>query len=124
MEAIVIPATEKQTHYRELVRQLLHADAQAIRPSHGDIEALVLVDERQESVMLIYIGWSGNVRHHDVMVHARMRDGKVWIERDGTAEGFATTLVAAGVPAEDIVLAFQHPRKRPYTGFGTEAALR
>ena len=60
-----------------------------------------------------------NMRHHDVIIHTRLRAGKVWIEHDGTAEGFATTLVAAGIPPEDIVLAFQHPRKRPHTGFAT-----
>jgi hypothetical protein len=100
-----------------IVRRLIEHDAQRIRPSHGDVEALALVDERQGSYMLLYVGWSGNVRHHDIIIHVRVRAGKVWIEHDGSAEGFATALIAAGIPADDIVLAFHHPRKRPSTGF-------
>ena len=118
METVVLPANEKIEHYRALVLQLLRTDAQAIQPSHGEIETLMLVDQHQDSYMLLYLGWSGSVRHHDVIVHIRIRDEKIWIERDGTTEGFANALVAAGVPAEDIELAFHHPRKRPFTGFG------
>ncbi|MBV7334508.1 XisI protein [Chloroflexi bacterium TSY] len=43
--------------------------------------------------------------------------GKIWIEIDWTEEGIATELVAAGVPKEDIVLAFHHPSMRQYTEF-------
>ena len=117
METLIASDPTKQARYCNLVRQLIEHDAQTTRPSHGEVEALVLIDERQGSYMLLYLGWSGNVRHHDSIIHARVRDGKVWIEHDGTSEGFANALTAAGIPAEDIVLAFHHPRKRPYTGF-------
>ena len=122
METLALPTSEKTLHYRAVVRDLLRADAEMIQPSHGSIETLVLVDEKQDSYMLLYLGWSGSVRHHDVIIHIRIRDEKIWIERDGTAEGFATTLVTAGVPAEDIELAFHHPRKRLLTGFGQDVS--
>jgi len=57
------------------------------------------------------------VRHQDIILHLRVRDEKIWIEYDGTVEGIAHILVTRGVPAADIVLAFQHPRKRPFSGF-------
>lgn len=42
---------------------------------------------------------------------------KIWIEEDWTKQGIANDLLDAGVPAEDIVLGFQHPSKRPLTEF-------
>ena len=39
------------------------------------------------------------------------------IEEDWTEEGIATDLLEAGVPHEDIVLAFHPPEKRPLTDF-------
>lgn len=53
----------KQTRYCSSVRRLIEHAAQRIRPSHGDVESLAPVDERQGSCMLLYVGWSGNVRH-------------------------------------------------------------
>jgi hypothetical protein len=50
-------------------------------------------------------------------VYVRIRDGKFWIEEDWTEEGIATELVRAGVPKEDIVLAFHDPKTRQYTDF-------
>jgi XisI protein. len=45
----------------------------------------------------------------DITVYVRIRDGKFWIEEDWTEDGIATDLVRAGVPKEDIVLAFHEP---------------
>ncbi|MFM6201853.1 MAG: element excision factor XisI family protein, partial [Dolichospermum sp.] len=42
---------------------------------------------------------------------------KIWIQYDDTEEGIANDLIAAGVPKEDIVLGFRHPRIRPFTNF-------
>jgi hypothetical protein len=42
-------------------------------------------------------------------VYVRIRDRKFWIEEDWTEDGIATDLVRAGVPKEDIVLAFHEP---------------
>ncbi len=39
------------------------------------------------------------------------------IEEDWTEGGIATDLLEAGVPKEDIVLAFHPPKMRPYTEF-------
>ena len=50
-------------------------------------------------------------------VYVDIRDGKIWIQHDGTGDGIANELLAAGVPHEKIVLAFHHPHKRKYTPF-------
>jgi hypothetical protein len=50
-------------------------------------------------------------------VYVRLRDGKFWVEEDWTEEGIATALLTAGVPKEDIVLAFHEPKMRQYTDF-------
>lgn len=51
------------------------------------------------------------------MLHLDIIDGKVWIQHDGTEEGVASELTAAGIPKESIVLGFRHPRVREHTGF-------
>jgi hypothetical protein len=44
----------------------------------------------------------------------------IWIQCDDTQEGIANDLLEAGIPKEDIVLGFRHPKVRPYTGFAVD----
>ena len=50
-------------------------------------------------------------------MHMDIKDGKIWIQHDGTEIGVANELVELGVPKEDIVLAYHAPYQRVYTGF-------
>ncbi len=107
---------EKLRKYRQLVKKLLREDAQ-YPPANGEIDPLLLFDEEHDNYQLMYVGWQGVRRVHAVLIHAALRNGKIWIETDGTEEGFANVLVEAGVSKEDIVLAFHPPYKRKYTDF-------
>jgi hypothetical protein len=52
-----------------------------------------------------------------IIKRVEIKDGKIWIERDGTEIVVANELVEAGVPKTDIVLAFYAPYRRLYTEF-------
>ncbi|MGC1305871.1 MAG: element excision factor XisI family protein [Phormidesmis sp.] len=52
-------------------------------------------------------------------MHLDIKDGKIWIQHDGTEAGIATQLLELGVPANDIVLAFHSPNMRKFTEFAT-----
>ena len=47
---------------------------------------------------LMTVGWHGQHRIHGCVLHVDIKDGKIWIQHDGTEEGIANRLVAAGVP--------------------------
>ena len=53
------------------------------------------------------VGWEGIRRVHGCLIHVDIIDRKIWIQRDGTERGVARDLIDAGVPREQIVLAFQ-----------------
>ena len=65
------------------------------------------------------IGWNEDKYLHATPIHINLIGDKIWIQYDDTEEGVATDLLAAGVPNEDIVLGFRHPKVRQYTEFGT-----
>ncbi|NEO02004.1 MAG: XisI protein, partial [Moorea sp. SIO3I7] len=50
-------------------------------------------------------------------VHVDIKDGKIWIQHDGSEIAIADQLVELGVPKQDIVLAYQAPIMRQYTEF-------
>lgn len=102
--------------YREAVKSILSQYA-AVRPSYGEVEVELVFDDERGHYELMYTGWDGYRRIHGSVVHVDIREGKLWIQHDGIEDGITDDLLAAGVPPEDIVLAFQHPHKRKFSGF-------
>jgi hypothetical protein len=107
---------DKLTRYGESIQDILREYA-SYKPSYGQIEVEVIVDPVQRHFEMIYVGWNGQERIHGCTVHVDIRDGKIWIQHDGTEEGIANRLVEAGVPKSDIVLGFQTPLQRRCTEF-------
>ncbi len=102
--------------YRQILLGILREYA-ALKPSYGDIQVESVFDEQQDHYEITYAGWVNDQRVHGPMLHVDIRDGRIWIQHDGTEGGIAPELVEAGVPREDIVLAFHPPHERKYTGF-------
>lgn len=102
--------------YRQIVQKVLSKHAE-LAPSHGQIEIVPVFSERNDNHLLVDFGWERTGRVYSVVVHIRLKDGKIWIERDGTEEGVAEEFVRAGVPREEIVLAFYRPERRRITEF-------
>jgi len=107
---------DKLDRYRKLVKDILTEDAQ-YKPSHGEIDPILVFDDERDSYQLMYIGWHNDRRVHATIIHMRLKNNKIWIEEDNTEEGVATALLAADIPKEDIVLAFHSPAKRRFTEF-------
>ena len=76
-----------------------------------------ILDEKNDRYLLVMVGWDKFRRIHDVLVHVEIIDGKIWIQRDDTKQGFAAELLEAGVPKECIVLAFYPEAMRQYGDF-------
>lgn len=111
--------------YRQYIRHLLseRAERAARQRAAPEYEVQTVFDTQQDHYQLLYVGWRGNKRDFGCILHVDIKGGKVWIQHDGTEEGFANRLVAMGVPKQDIVLAFHEPEVRQFTGFSTGEAI-
>jgi hypothetical protein len=109
---------DKIAKYRQLLKQILFKHLELVnRQPRPGVESELIIDEVRDNYLWIKIGWSDDERIDGIAFFARLRNGKFLIEEDWTEDGIATELVAAGVPKEDIVLAFHEPEMRPYTEF-------
>jgi hypothetical protein len=63
------------------------------------------------------VGWDKNRRVHDRALHLDIIDGKIWVQHNMTEMQIAQKLIEQGVAREDIVLGFQAPYAREYSGF-------
>jgi hypothetical protein len=105
--------------YRDIIERILSEYTQT--PSaYGEIQTEVIAQHETDHYLLMAVGWQGTKRIHDCLIHTDIIDGKIWIQADGTEDGFANKLLEAGVPKDQVVLGF-HPRDvRPLTGFAVE----
>src|SRR5438034_1623157 len=92
--------------YCHLVQGIIAEYAQ-IPYAHGDIQCETVTDRASDRYLLMLVGWEGIRRVHGCLIHVDIIDGKIWIQRDGTERGVARDLIDAGVPRDQIVLAFQ-----------------
>ena len=107
---------DELSHYRKVIRQLIELYA-GYPPARGDVQIEKIFDEANDHYELIFSGWNGPYRIHGSVLHIDIRDGKIWIQHDGTEDGIAEELVKEGIPRDRIVLAFKPPSIRPHTGF-------
>ncbi|MEL6351695.1 MAG: XisI protein [Cyanobacteria bacterium J06627_28] len=104
--------------YRQWIQQLLSARAER-GLSQPDVETSAVLDTKGDHYLLLHTGWRGKKRTHGCSLHLEIKDGKIWIQHDGTEIGIATQLLELGVPASDIVLGFHSPAMREFTEFAT-----
>ena len=107
---------DKAAHYGTRVQEILR-EYGSYKHAVGDIEIERIFVPEKGHYQLMCVRWHRQHRFHGCTLHIGVKDGKNWIQHDGTEEGIANRLVAAGVPREDIVLAFHSPFKRKFTGF-------
>ena len=109
---------DKAALYRSRIKEVIKRHS--IPSPYGDSEIQNIFDTEHDHYQLVHAGWSKKERQYGCIMHFDIKDGKIWIQHDGTEIGVANELVELGVPKEDIVLAYHPPYKRPYTGFATE----
>jgi XisI protein len=107
---------ERVEQYRQWIQQLLTQYAQ-IPSAYGEIDRQTLFDIERDHYQLVNTGWEEHRRIYGCLIHIDIRDGKIWVQYDGTEAGVANQLVEMGVPKQDIVLAFQSPFMRQLSEF-------
>ncbi len=103
-------------NYRKYIKQLIMEHA--ARSSNEDgVEAETIFDTESDRYQLIYVGWHNRRRIYGPVLHFDLKNGKIWIQWNGTENDVAADLVAMGVAKEDIVLGFQSPYRRQFTDY-------
>lgn len=78
----------------------------------NEIQVELIFDRERDRYLLVETGWENGYRIYGTLLHIDIIDHKLWIQHDGTEEGVANELVAAGIPKESIVLAFRPIEER------------
>lgn len=119
MEALEVKVTSNLDQWRSLLERIL-SDYAKLPYRYGDVATYLVVNQDRNHFLLMQEGWEENRRVHGCLVHAEIRNQKIWIHYDGIECGIANELTDLGVPKDHIVLAFHSPSVRQYTGYAID----
>jgi len=103
--------------YQTMIKRILTEYAEYRSRGSATILSETVFDDEHGHYLVLDLGWDGKNYWHSAPIHLDVIDHKIWVQYDDTEEGIATDLLEAGVPKDDIVLGFRHPKIRKYTGF-------
>ena len=106
----------KLDQYREIVQKLLQ-DYAAFSRNDQEVETELIFDTTRNHYQLVHIGWQGERRIYGCILHLNIKDGKIWLQHNGTENDIAAELVETGIPKSDIVIGFHSPFKRQFTEY-------
>jgi hypothetical protein len=101
---------DKLAKYRAIVKAIVERYGK-FQSSVGNVETYAVCDGKTDNYLVIDVGWLAFGRQHAMPIHIRLKDGKVWVEWDGTDQEIVQQLIDAGVEENDIVLGFEKPEE-------------
>ena len=107
---------DKIIQYRQIVQQLLQGYA-AIGNPDPEVETQIVFDTERDHYQLMNVGWKNRRRIYGCFLHIDIKDGKVWLQHNGTEYEVAEELAKLGIPKYDIVIGFHSPFKRQFTDY-------
>lgn len=102
--------------YREIIQKLLQNYAAF---SYGDreVDTELILDTTRDHYQLVHVGWQNDRRVYGCILHLDIKDGKIWLQHNGTENDIAAELVEMGISKNDIVVGFHSPFKRQFTEY-------
>lgn len=108
---------DKVAAYQDTLRTFLSECAATPYALQPGLKKQVIADTTGNHFQLMSVGWDRDVFTCHIVLHFDIVGGKVWIQQNNTEMLVADELVQRGVPQSDIVLGFQPPYARSYSGF-------
>lgn len=93
-------------NYRRILEKTVKRHAQ-FQPANGNIQTHAVCDRDADEYMVIDSGWNEKGRRiYDVVLHFRILNENIHVERDNTDAEVVRELLEAGIEKDDIILAY------------------
>jgi XisI protein len=115
---------DRLEEYRQKIEQILtdyyQMTIDQVSNLAGDeVSDRLAFDRDRDQYLWLRFGWKDNRKVQQIIMYFCIRNGKIWVEEDATDLCVVDDLLAAGIPKNDIILGFHHPKKRALTEFAT-----
>jgi len=83
----------------------------------SEIESQLIFDPVHDHYQLAHVGWRNKRRIYGCVLHLDIKDGKIWIQHNGTEFDIAARLAEMGISKQNIVNGFHSSYMRQFTDF-------
>ena len=104
------------TEYQQKIQNLL-TELANYGSSDREVESQLIFDLQRDHYQLVHVGWRNKRRIYGCVVHLDIKDGKIWIQHNGTEFDIAVMLSEMGIPKQNIVNGFHSSYMRQFTDF-------
>jgi hypothetical protein len=108
---------EKLVQYRKAILTILEEHAAHLPANFDQVERQVFADTERDHYQLVTIGWQKGRFIRNTLLHFDLKNGKIWLQYNGTEEDLGQRLQALGVPKSDIVIGWLPPEARALSDY-------
>ena len=102
--------------YRKVIKKIIQEYA-SDDYRRRKVDRELIFDTEHDHYQIVNVGWENNHRVYGCILHFDIKEGKIWLQYNGTEIDFAEELVKEGVPKQDIVIGFHSPFMRQFTEY-------
>lgn len=102
--------------YRKKIQALL-TELANYGSSDREVESQLIFDAERDHYQLAHVGWRNKHRIYGCVLHLDIKDGKIWIQHNGTEFDIGVRLAEMGIPKQNIVNGFHSSYMRQFTDF-------
>lgn len=106
----------KLDEYRQKIQALL-TELASYGSANGEVESQLIFDAVRDHYQLVHVGWRNHHRIYGCVVHLDIKDGKIWVQHNGTEFDISLRLAEMGIPKQSIVNGFHSSYMRQFTDF-------
>ncbi len=111
----IIRGLRKQ-YQKDISDRLQSVFYQLVQQKNGYINVLNFATAAQ-IMPIVHVGSQGERQVYGCILHLDIKDGKIWLQHNGTENDIAAELVEMGVPKSDIIIGFHSAFKRQFTEY-------
>jgi XisI protein len=104
------------TEYQKKIQDLL-TELADYGSTDQEVESQLIFDVERDHYQLMHVGWRNKRRIYGCVVHLDIKDGKIWIQHNGTEFDIAVQLAEMGIDKQSIVNGFHSSYMRQFTEF-------
>jgi XisI protein len=104
------------TEYQQKIQDLL-TELADYGSTDQEVESQLIFDVERDHYQLMHVGWRNKRRIYGCVVHLDIKDGKIWIQHNGTEFDIAIQLAEMGIDKQNIVNGFHSSYMRQFTEF-------
>jgi hypothetical protein len=102
--------------YQQKIQDLL-TELANYGTSDGQVESQLIFDPDRNHYQLVHVGWRNKRRIYGCVVHLDIKDGKIWVQHNGTEFDISIRLAEMGIDKQNIVNGFHSSYMRQLTEF-------